>query len=114
MLKRWLLFAGLCAALGAWSGPASAVAITISANTLWSAIATGSGPGGQPSAADTITINSGIVLTVDVSNGVCASMQIGTSTATAGASLTFSGSTSTVTVSGVVTLGAGGGSRNGS
>jgi len=113
MLKRWLRFAGFAVALGSWTGPALAAAITISANTAWSAITTGSGPGGLPAAADTITINSARVLTVDVNNGVCASITIGSSANSTGASLTFNAN-SAVTVSGGITLGGGGGNRDGS
>jgi hypothetical protein len=114
MLIRGLLVAGLLALLGAWSGAAPGAAIVISANTNWSTINTGSGPGGQPDATDTITINSGRVLTVDVTNGACSSMVIGSNTNTTGATLAFSAANSAVTVSGGITLGAGGGNRDGS
>ena len=90
--------------------PTQAAAITISANTNWSAIVTGSGPLGQPNSTDTITITNGATLTVNVTNGTCASIQIGTTASSNTGTLSFSGPTSQVTVSGTVTVGGAGGS----
>ena len=53
--------------------------IPITTNTLWSAITTGSGPGGRPNASDAITVRNGATLTVDVPNAVCGSLQLGLS-----------------------------------
>ena len=50
--------------------------VTITANTNWSAITTGTG-GGQPTSADAVIVKNGATLTVDVSTGVCASIQLG-------------------------------------
>ncbi len=80
--------------------------VLITANTSWSAITTGAGPGGLPTNSDTISVLNGATLTVDVSNGVCATMTVGTgknSTST----LSFN-SGSQVTVSGDVTVGGNG------
>jgi fibronectin-binding autotransporter adhesin len=43
-----------------------AVNINITANTNWSAIVSGSGPGGQPSSADHIFVRGGAVLSLDI------------------------------------------------
>src|SRR5882757_7588741 len=83
-LGGWLfVLIGLLAA-----GNAGAVAITIAANTNWSAINTGSGAGGQPNNSDTITISGATTLTVDVANGVVSAITIGSAN-TAGATLSF-------------------------
>jgi len=66
-------------------------AIVISANTNWSAITTGSGVGGQPTAADSIVVNNGVTLTIDVANAVAGGVTLGNNTAGT-ATLTFSGS----------------------
>src|SRR6476469_7349414 len=52
---------------------AQANTITIAANTNWSAITTGSGPGGQPGTGDAITITGG-TLTVNVAAATCGSI----------------------------------------
>ncbi len=44
--------------------------IVISSNTSWGSITAGSGVGGLPTSADTITVNSGATLTVNVANAV--------------------------------------------
>jgi hypothetical protein len=51
--------------------------IVIIADMNWSAIASGTGPGGQPSSSDAIFVQNGKTLTVDVNNGVCLSLQLG-------------------------------------
>ena len=96
----------LCAALFlSITGTARAAAITVNSSENWSAITTGSGPGGQPSATDTITITTGATLTVNVANGVCASIQIGSTSILGGnGTLTFDANDQ-VTVSGAVTIG---------
>ncbi len=90
---------------------AHAVTITITANTNWSAIATGSGPGGQPSSTDIIIINNQAILTVNVSNGVCASITLGGAGSNNNGELTFNAS-SQVTVGGIVTFAAHGNKIN--
>ena len=77
--------------------------ITISTNTNWSSIISGSGTGGQPNSSDAITVNLGATLTVNVANGSCASIQLGSLFLGAG-TLTFNAN-SQVIVSGAVTLG---------
>ena len=52
-------------------------AIVISANMSWSEITTGSGTNGAPTAADTIVVNSGVTLTVDVNGAVAGAVTLG-------------------------------------
>jgi len=81
--------------------------ITIGNSINWNAITTGSGTGGLPSSSDDIVISNGRTLTVNVANGVCASIQVGSTATTSGdGTLTFN-SGSQVTVSGAVNLGMG-------
>lgn len=101
----FLLFVGLYI----YGVHASAVTIPITSNTTWSSINNGTGAGGQPSSSDDIIVSKGRTLTVDVTNGVCRTLQLGTDSGGNGVAgngtLSFSSSTSKVTVSGVVTLG---------
>ena len=93
-----------------------AATVTISANTNWSAITTGSGPGGLPSTADAVIVRGNSTLTVNVTNAVCLSIQIGgTSGGTSGAgTLTFSGTTPNLTVTNLIQVGGWGNTnRNG-
>ena len=84
--------------------------ITISSSIKWSQITTGSGTNGQPAVGDTVIVASFATLTVDVTNGVCASIQLGQLQYNGGnfiagpGKLTFNAG-SKVTVSGAVTLG---------
>jgi hypothetical protein len=80
------------------TGKILAASITVSSNTLWSSINTGSGPGGLPSAADDVTVTNGAVLTVS-SAAACANLDIQDGTVdvgginfTVGNTLTVSGS----------------------
>ncbi|WP_338848468.1 DUF6701 domain-containing protein [Massilia sp. W12] len=85
-------------------GQAGAVAISITANTSWNAINSGSGPSGRPSAADTITVSNNATLTVNSTAAVSGNITLG------GASpgtLAFSNSSARLTISGSLTLGAG-------
>ena len=82
--------------------------IVITSSVNWSAITIGSGPGGQPSAGDTITVYDGATITVDVASAVCASIGLGTTGGGPGI-LAFNPS-SQLTVSGGLTLGENGGS----
>lgn len=94
---------------------ARAVLITISSDTLWSAITTGSGTGGQPNNNDTITVNNGATLTVNVastSNATVGAIQLGGTTKNSGNGTLLFNSNSQVTVAGTVTLG--NGNRRGS
>jgi len=88
---------------------ANAVTINIKSNKNWSTINNGSGPGGQPSSSDNIVIKNDRTLTVDVTNAVCANIDLGGTGSNKGfGKLTFSGSGSPVlTVSGNVQIGAG-------
>jgi hypothetical protein len=76
---------------------------TASVSGNWSNTATWGGAA-VPTSTEAVIINSGITVTVDVTNAVCASMKINTANTTA--ILTFAGSGSPVlTVSGAVTVG---------
>ena len=87
--------------------------INITSTINWSAITGGSGAGGQPTSADIINVYSNRTLTVDVSNAVCGSLQLGrlNSSSNSYGMLTFSGTdpaltvTSTGGLSGYVSLG---------
>jgi hypothetical protein len=108
-MKKSAWYGGfMCALLLAWGTHALALTITLNAATNWSAINTGSGALGQPSSADIIILTRGAMLTVNVANGQCASIQLGLDTGPAGqrgsGTLTFNAG-SQVTVSGSVTLG---------
>ncbi|HLL44208.1 MAG TPA: hypothetical protein VK369_13760, partial [Segetibacter sp.] len=80
--------------------------ITITSNTNWSAINTGSGPSGQPSSGDAIVVRNGATLTVDVANGAClnVSLGIGVIAFPGNGTLTFQAG-KTVTCAGSVTMG---------
>src|SRR6266700_1739483 len=79
--------------------PLRAATFTVSADQNWS----GFSP--QPTSADAIQVGNGAILTVDVANGVCASIQLGLSSGSVGdGSLTFL-SDALVTCSGNVTMG---------
>src|SRR5262245_38555463 len=88
------------------AGPLRAASLTISTSQNWSAITTGSGAGGQPDSTDAITVQGGATLTVDVTNGVCASIQLGGSQSGNNGGLTFQ-SGKLVTCAGNVVLGQG-------
>ncbi|MFC1904867.1 S8 family serine peptidase, partial [Chloroflexota bacterium] len=88
---------------GPYIGPYTAAAIvTISASTSWSVITGGSGPGGLPDATDTVEVVNNAILTIDVSNAVCAALNIGASGKTgtvvfnSGSQLTVSGSVTSI------------------
>ena len=83
--------------------PVFANAITIYSSQNWSAITTGSGSGGQPSSTDTITINSGATLIVNIPNAVCASITFNAPSSSGG--LNISG-TNTLTVGGAIIMNA--------
>src|ERR1051326_414391 len=97
LIVAWLL-AAILLSLGAVSSQAAT--ITIGANQNWSAITTGSGPGGQPDSTDAINITAG-TLTVDVTAGACASITFSGSTA---ATLTFANSSCVVNCAGSLTI----------
>lgn len=67
----------ILAALLLFSLPLRAADLLITTNTLWSAITTGTGPGGQPGSADNITVRGNVTLTVNVANAVCNNLNIG-------------------------------------
>jgi len=79
-------------------------AVNISTSTTWSAITSGTGPGGLPAATDDVTIQNDAVLTVDVSNAVCLSLTAGGGPANSNSTLFFN-SGSQLTVSGTVAIG---------
>ncbi|HET7670914.1 MAG TPA: DUF6701 domain-containing protein [Burkholderiales bacterium] len=110
---RFVLVALLMAAT-----PAFGALITITANTNWSAIATGTGPGGQPGAGDTILVKNGRTLTVNVATAVVGAITLGGGNPSGGqGTLSFNaGSALTLTSSGghtgLLTLGGGGQAGN--
>ena len=84
---------------------AQAATISITSNTNWSAISTGSGPGGQPNSSDTIRIYNAATLTVNVTNGTVGSIQVGAPGITGNYGILTFNSNAQVTVSGNVTVG---------
>ena len=100
-----------------FSNVASAVTITITSNTNWSGINTGSGPGGLPNNSDDIVVRGNATLTVNVNNAICASLQLGGVTGNNSGTLTFSTATvsnPSLTVTGLVRAGgAGNANRDG-
>src|SRR5512132_1391956 len=78
-----------------------AATITITANTNWSAIKTGTGTAGQPGTGDTIIVKNGATLTVNVTNGQVGAITLGGGTPNGGqGTLAFSAATSQLTVVG--------------
>jgi hypothetical protein len=76
--------------------------ITITSNTNWSAITNGSGTGGQPGPSDSIYVRSNRTLTVNVTNGVCRAIQLGsTFSSTSTGTLTFSAASSQLTLTNI-------------
>ncbi|WP_343536822.1 beta strand repeat-containing protein, partial [Flavobacterium mesophilum] len=69
----------------------NAATITVTANTNWSALAGGSGPGGLPNNTDIIIVRNGAILTVNSTTATCASLQLGSLAGGAG-TLTFANS----------------------
>lgn len=93
-----------------FTGLLHAASITVSVNTVWSSINTGSGPGGVPSIADDITVTNGAVLTVS-SAAACANLDIQDGTVQVGGvnftvanTLTVSGSIDFSSTSGSKTI----------
>src|SRR5712691_413735 len=103
----------ICALSIAWGTHALAAIITVNKSINWSAL------GIAPTSADTVVVQKGATLTVDVANGQCASIQLGLDSGTAGqrgnGTLVFNAG-SQVTVGGSVIVGdnASGGARTGS
>lgn len=102
------------------AAPVFGATITITANTNWSAITTGSGAGGQPNANDVIVVKNNRTLTVDVANGIAGQITLGggnpgggpgTLRFNAGAAATIS-SAGTPAQSGLLILGGGGQAGN--
>jgi autotransporter-associated beta strand protein len=71
-------------------------AIVITANTAWSQITTGSGVNGAPTANDSIVVNQGVTLTIDVNGAVAGGVTVGNGAAGT-ATLAFSTGTIGVT-----------------
>ncbi len=84
------------------AGNVNGANITFTTSISWSAITTGSGTGGLPNSSDAITVRNGATLTVNVSDAVCASIQLG---GTGGNGTLLFNLNSQVTVSGGVILG---------
>ena len=79
--------------------------IIITTNTNWSALTTGSGPGGQPNNTDQVRVRNGATLTVDVNNGACSLLAVGQGGSDNFTSTIVFNSGSEVTVSGNFVLG---------
>jgi hypothetical protein len=90
----------------------SAATVTITSNINWSAITTGTGTGGIPSAVDDISIQNGVTVTVNINNAVCSSITVGGGNNNTTSILKFNAS-SQLTVSGAITIGSNG-NRKGS
>src|SRR6266542_4727096 len=105
---KHLTFVSLVAVALAFFGAGAlhAASLTITASQNWSAITTGSGAGGQPDSTDAITVQNGATLTVDVTTGACASIQLGGSGSAGTGGLTFQ-SGKLVSCAGDVILGQG-------
>jgi hypothetical protein len=105
-MKKFFYSSLFAAILTVYFHTASATTISITSTTNWSAITSGSGTSGLPSASDAITVSGGATLTVDVTNGVCASLTLGAGSTTG--TLTFVNSgTQSLTVNGTITVGSG-------
>jgi hypothetical protein len=87
--------------------------ITITSNTSWSAITNGSGTGGRPGPSDSIYVRSNRTLTVNVTNGVCRAIQLGsTFSSTSTGTLTFSAASSQLTLTNIHVGGSSSGTLN--
>src|SRR5208283_2799201 len=85
-MRRLILFSiSILAVVLIYATEASAATITVGTSTNWSTLTGGSGPGGLPSSADAIVVNTAATLTVNVANAVCASIQLGGPTTGSGA-----------------------------
>ncbi len=104
-----LLVAGF--ALVAAPQHAAAASCVATTNGNWGTAGTWS-CGNVPVAGDTVTIQNGATVTLNVSNAVCASIQLGGTTPASGSGILAFNSGSQVTVSGAITFG--NGSRTGS
>jgi hypothetical protein len=76
--------------------------ITITSNTNWNSITSGSGTSGRPGPSDSIYVRSNRTLTVNATNGVCRAIQLGsTFSSTSTGTLTFSASSSQLTLTNI-------------
>lgn len=84
--------------------PARAATFTITTNTNWSAI-----PSGPPLSTDTVTVKNGATLTVDVTNAVAATLNLGISggASNGNGTLSFSAGTSVLSVGTSLVIGNG-------
>ncbi|MDW8308300.1 MAG: hypothetical protein RMK20_02895, partial [Verrucomicrobiales bacterium] len=70
--------------------PLRAALVLVPSDTNWSALSGGSGPGGLPNATDTVMVVSNATLTVDLTNALCANLQLGgTNTGSGNGALVF-------------------------
>jgi len=83
----------------------AAIKITINDDTNWSEIITGSGIGGQPNSTDDIIITSNSILTVDISNGICKSIQVSSGNSAGSKGILSFSAGSQIEVVGSLTLG---------
>ncbi len=93
----------------AWQSESLAATIFITNSMNWSAITTGSGPGGQPDNTDDIFVERGQTLTVNVANGMSRTLRLGSNAGPrpGNGTLRFNNGAQ-VTVAGLVTVGDGG------
>jgi len=78
-----------------------AATVTISSNTNWNAITSGSGTAGQPNSTDDVVIASGAILTVNVPTATCASLTVNAASVANGVSIA---SPNSLTVIGAITM----------
>jgi len=106
--RAWVFTLAFATLLFGVANIGAAIVIGMAQTVNWSAITNGSGPGGQPSSIDTILVYQGSTLRVDVTNAVCASIQL-SQTGQGPGTLVFNAG-SRLTVSGTVTMGVNNGS----
>ena len=84
---------------------ASAATITVGTSTTWSALTGGSGAGGAPNSSDTVIVDGGATLTVNVATAACGTLQLGSSTGGGGAGTIAFNANSQLAVSTTLTVG---------
>ncbi len=89
--------------------PARAATISVTANTNWSALTGGSGPGGLPNSTDTVEVKNAATLTVDVTNAEVGTLNlgIGSGGSNGNGTLAFSAATSSLYVATALVVGSG-------
>lgn len=118
-LKRTVLFlSALALAFFSFDASAttyfSAVTGNWSAAASWATVEGGAGGAGVPTSSDIAIIRGGNTITVDVTNAVCATLQLGGLSGGGGSGTIAFNASTLLTVSGDITLGGGSASRTGS